>query len=149
VTERPLHLLAPRFRNWDELLLAAVDVVILDAREGGQALGDLRWGTVNSRIRHPLSGGIGVLARWFDMEDLPLDGGANVPRQRVGTLAASERLVVAPGHEERGLFHMPGGQSGHPLSAHYRDGHVAWVRGDPTPFLPGRTVHRLVLTARR
>ena len=32
---------------------------------------------------------------------------------------------------------MPGGQSGHPLSPHYADGHAAWAKGEPTPFLPG------------
>jgi penicillin amidase len=41
---------------------------------------------------------------------------------------------------------MPGGQSGHPLSPHYRDSHEAWASGKPTPFLPGEAVHRLELT---
>jgi penicillin amidase len=60
---------------------------------------------------------------------------------------ASERLVVSPGDEKNGLFHMPGGQSGHPLSPFYRSGHGNWARGDPTPFLPGPTEHRLTLVA--
>jgi penicillin amidase len=54
-------------------------------------------------------------------------------------------MVVSPGKEALGLFHMPGGQSGHPLSPHYRDGHAAWVRGEATPFLPGAAVHVLTL----
>jgi penicillin amidase len=41
---------------------------------------------------------------------------------------------------------MPGGQSGHPLSPHYRDAHPAWVNGEPTPFLPGPAVQTLHLT---
>jgi penicillin amidase len=40
---------------------------------------------------------------------------------------------------------MPGGQSAHPLSPFYRAGHQAWVRGEPTPFLPGPTQHTLTL----
>jgi penicillin amidase len=40
---------------------------------------------------------------------------------------------------------MPGGQSGHPLSPFYRAGHAAWVRGEPTPFLPGEPAHVLRL----
>ena len=51
---------------------------------------------------------------------------------------ASERMVVAPGHEETGIFHMPVGESGNPLSPHYRDGHAAWV-GRPADALPART----------
>jgi penicillin amidase len=41
---------------------------------------------------------------------------------------------------------MPGGQSGHPLSPYFRAGHEAWARGEPTPFLPGKTEHTLTLT---
>jgi penicillin amidase len=58
---------------------------------------------------------------------------------------ASERFVVAPGHEDEGLFMMPCGQSGHPLSPNYGDGHRDWVAGRPVPFLPGPPVHTLTL----
>ena len=34
-------------------------------------------------------------------------------------------------------MHMPTGQSGHPLSPFYANSHDAWVKGEPTPFLPG------------
>ena len=52
-------------------------------------------------------------------------------------------MVVAPGHEEDGIIHMPGGQSGHLLSPFWGAGHQAWVRGEPTPFLPAKTQHSL------
>ena len=39
--------------------------------------------------------------------------------------------------DEDGYFDMPGGQSGHPLSPYYGSGHNNWVKGEPTPFLPG------------
>jgi penicillin amidase len=42
-------------------------------------------------------------------------------------------------------MHMPGGQSGHPLSEFYRAGHEAWVHGEPLPFLPGPPQHTLKL----
>ena len=42
-------------------------------------------------------------------------------------------------------MHMPTGQSGHPLSPFYANSHEAWVNGDPTPFLPGASAHRLTL----
>jgi penicillin amidase len=54
-------------------------------------------------------------------------------------------MVVSPGHEEAGIFHMPTGESGHPLSPHYGDMQASWVEGRATPFLPGRTAHTLVL----
>ncbi|MBS1222586.1 MAG: penicillin acylase family protein, partial [Proteobacteria bacterium] len=58
---------------------------------------------------------------------------------------ASERLVVAPGREAEGILHLPGGQSGHPLSPFYRAGHAAWATGEPLPLLPGPAAHRLRL----
>ena len=54
-------------------------------------------------------------------------------------------MVVTPGREDEGILHMPGGQSGHPLSAFWSAGHDAWVEGRPLPFLPGRAVHTLRL----
>jgi penicillin amidase len=63
-----------------------------------------------------------------------------------GANAASERMVVSPGREAEGIMQMPTGQSGHPLSPHYGDSHEAWVKGEPTPFLPGPPVHTLRLT---
>jgi penicillin amidase len=68
-----------------------------------------------------------------------------MPRIQAPKMGASERMGVSPGHEAEGYFHMPCGQSGHPMSPHYRDGHAAWVEGDRTSFLPGATQHKLVL----
>jgi penicillin amidase len=69
-----------------------------------------------------------------------------MPRFQAPSSGASERLVVSPGREAEGIFHMPVGQSGHPLSPYYQDGHEAWVNGEATPFLPGPAVHVLTLT---
>jgi penicillin G amidase len=68
-----------------------------------------------------------------------------MPRVQSPSFGASERFVVSPGREAEGIFHMPGGQSAHPLSPFFRAGHQAWVRGEATPFLPGPAVHRLTL----
>jgi penicillin amidase len=104
------------------------------------------WGEQNTtRIRHPLSSAVPLLGRWLDMPRHQLPGDAFMPRVQSPASGASQRMVVSPGQEAHGFFHMPCGQSGHPLSPHYRDGHAAWERGDPTPFLPGPPRHRLVL----
>jgi penicillin amidase len=55
----------------------------------------------------------------------------------------SERMTVSPGHEERGILNMPGGQSGHPLSPYFLAGHASWVKGEATPMLPGAAQHTL------
>jgi penicillin amidase len=75
----------------------------------------------------------------------PLPGDSDLPRVQGPDFGASERLVVSPGHEAEGILHLPGGQSGHPLSPYYRAGHAAWARGEPTPLLPGLAQHTLTL----
>jgi penicillin G amidase len=82
---------------------------------------------------------------WLAVPPVGLPGDVNMPLVQAPEFGASERMVVAPGHEDTGIFHMPGGQSGHPLSPFFLAGHEAWVRGDPTPFLPGPTLHQLTM----
>jgi penicillin amidase len=149
VTERPPHLLNPAFATWDAQLLSAVDLTLARiAKEG--ALADHPWGERNTgAFHHPLSLAVPALGRFLDLPPDPLPGDSNMPRVQSPSNGASERMVVSPGREAQGLFHMPGGQSGHPLSPHYRDGHAAWVKGEPTPFLPGPPVHVLTLEPAR
>ncbi|MBL9216525.1 MAG: penicillin acylase family protein [Opitutaceae bacterium] len=147
VQEKPARLLDPAHPSWDHLLLAAADAVIADADEAGLPLARMTWGAHNTlHMPHPFSRFLpGPLDRWLAMPAEPLPGDTDMPRVQSPTNGASMRMVVSPGHEEQGLFHMPGGQSGHPLSPFYRAGHAAWVKGEPTPLLPGPTRHTLVL----
>ncbi len=151
VTERPLHLLDLRYPSWQELFVAAVDETLDEIiGENKGALAERTWGEHNTvLIRHPISYGAPALRRWLDMPRASLPGDNHMPRVQTPRSGASERLVVSPGREEEGYFHMPGGQSGHPLSPHYGDGHGDWARGDPTPFLPGPPAHVLTLLPSR
>ena len=144
---KPSKLLNPKFASWDELLLAAADGVIASADQAGKSPAKYTWGSFNQlRMRHPFSRVLpGIFSSFFDMPVQPLPGDADMPRLQGTSFGQSERLVVSPGREEEGLFHMPGGQSGNPLSPFYRAGHQSWVNGDPTPLLPGATVHTLTL----
>ncbi len=144
--ERPLHLLDPQYASWDDLLRAAVDDTIATLEKSGLPLPAGTWGQRNrARIRHPFSSAFPLLGRWLDLPADPLPGDTDMPRVQSPSNGASQRLVVSPGRESEGIFHMPGGQSAHPLSPFFRAGHTAWVRGEPTPFLPGPAVHRLTL----
>jgi penicillin amidase len=143
VQERPPHLLTAEYLTWDELLLAAADDVLRWAGQQARPLARLTWGARNTvRIQHPFSRFLPPpLARLLDMPAEPLPGDNDMPRVQSPTFGASERFVVSPGHEEEGICHLPGGQSGNPLSLFYRAGHEAWARGEFTPFLPGPTAH--------
>jgi penicillin G amidase len=147
LVERPDHLLAPAEGSWDRLLVAAMEDVLASLPEGGRRdLASRTWGEQNTAaIRHPFSGALPGLARLLDLPAEPLAGDAHMPRVQGPDFGASQRLVVSPGREAEGILHQPGGQSGHPRSPFYRAGHAAWVRGEPTPLLPGPATHALVL----
>jgi penicillin amidase len=146
VRERPAHLLDGAEPSWEALLLHAFDDVLVALPGGGRDLAARTWGERNTAaIRHPLSSAIPLLGSLLDMRVEPLPGDEHMPRVQDPSFGASERMVVSPGRERDGIFHMPAGQSGHPLSPYYRAGHEAWARGEPTPFLPGPARHTLRL----
>jgi penicillin amidase len=148
--ERPAHLLSSNYPDWDAFLGAA-----LRASErlpsGCADLDSCTWGTVNAlHIAHPLSSALPFLGGFLDMPTVSVAGGRHdMPRIQGPDYGASERFSVAPGHENEGYFHMPGGQSGHPLSPFYRAGFSDWTRAKPTPLLPGPAAHSMRLTAAR
>jgi penicillin amidase len=146
-SQRPAHLLPRRFASWDALFLDAARDMSNELGKRGP-LAQRRWGERNTaHICHPLAKALPKFGeRWLCMPPDPLPGDGNMPRVQGPEFGASERMVVAPGHEEDGIIHMPGGQSGHLLSPFWGAGHQAWVKGEPTPFLPGKALHRLTLT---
>ena len=147
VIEQPEHLLPADYDNWQELMVEAVRENVRYFEEDFDGpLANRTWGERNmARIQHPFSQGMPMLSGFLDMPSEPLSGDADLPRAQSPTFGASERFSVAPGDEANGLMHMPTGQSGHPLSDFYRNGHDDWVRGRPSPFLPGETRHKLTL----
>jgi penicillin amidase len=147
LTERPQHLLARDYADWPGFLRAQVDATIAALAASCPQLPRCTWGAHNTaRIRHPLSRALPWLAAYLDMATVELPGDHDMPRVQDGAFGASERFAVSPGHESEGYLHLPGGQSGHPLSPYYRAGFMQWARGEPLPFLPGPTEHTLTLT---
>jgi penicillin amidase len=148
VTDRPLHMLASNYADWRQFLLAQADATLSDLGPNCRRLAGCRWGSRNPvHIQHPLSRALPLLSRFLDMPEIELPGDHDMPRVQEGSIGASERFAVSPGHEDQGYIHIPGGQSGHPLSPYYRRGFMDWARGTPTPFLPGPAEHRLILAA--
>ena len=146
VEQRPDHLLAARYPSWDAFLLEAADAAAA-LPPACRSLLLCTWGAVHvTRVTHPLSAALPVLAGVLDMPEAHIPGDRDMPRVIESGYGASERFSVSPGREQEAYFHMPGAQSGHPLSPYYRRGFDAWVRGEPTPFLPGGTAHVLTLS---
>jgi penicillin amidase len=147
VSEQPAHLLPAAYDSWQALMVESVRENIRYFEENFDGpLAERSWGELNTaRITHPLSSAMPMLSRFLDMPANPLSGDVDMPKAQGPTFGASERFSVSPGDEANGVMHMPTGQSGHPLSDFYRDGHEDWVKGRASPFLPGEAEYRLVL----
>ncbi|WP_144151896.1 penicillin acylase family protein [Paraburkholderia sp. BCC1885] len=135
--------------DWRAFMLERIDHAIAQLPPGVK-LADAHWGERNrAAIEHPFArivpAWLASVRGWLSAPADPLPGDFNMPRVQGPSFGASERIVVSPGREQNGFLEMPGGQSGHPLSPYFLAGHEAWVHGDATPFLPGKTVHQLQL----
>jgi penicillin amidase len=149
VSSQPLHLLDPRYKSWDELLLAAADAVVAVNAEQGPRLADRTWGERNTmEIEHPLSEALPIVGRRLSMPPRQLPGDDDMPRVQHPDYGATLRMVVSPGREAEGIFQMPGGESGNPLSTHYGDLYDSWAAGAAAPLLPGKPAAVLELVPR-
>ena len=149
VTQRPENLRNPKYRSWGDQMLSAADEVIDLFTRGGASLADRTWGERNVvRIEHPLSAGLPLIGRWLSMPPRELPGDDYMPRLQEPDFGATLRIVVSPGHEGESIYEVPGGESGNPLSVHYKDSFDAWADGDAAPFLPGDSRSTLVLVPR-
>ncbi|SES80526.1 penicillin acylase family protein [Thalassotalea agarivorans] len=131
--------------SWQTMFAKTLDKTLSDMTKE-QPLSAATWGQQNtSDIKHPLSSAIPFIGRYLDMPQKQLAGDSYMPRVQGKAFGASQRMIVAPGHEENGIFHMPTSQSGHPWSPYYRIGHSDWEEGKASPFLPGETRYKLTL----
>lgn len=137
LTERPAALVPPPYQSWDALIDTTLAELAGDVAAAG-GVDSYRWGDRNNAgVRHPLARLLPPLSHLTDPPDQPMPGDTLQPRAQAPGFGASERYAVSPGLEKQGYFHMPGSQSGNPLSPYYLAGHQDWVAGKPTPFLPG------------
>ncbi|POZ52012.1 penicillin acylase family protein [Methylovulum psychrotolerans] len=148
LTAKPPSLLPDKqhFPNWEafllKLLIQAEGKVLAGHSADFQEV--FAWGTVNQvAIAHPFSDSLPLLQRWLDMPQAAVSGCDECVRMYTPGIGDSERLIVSPGREGNGILHMPGGQSGHPLSPHYGDQQQAWTEGIVLPLEAGTSQHRL------
>jgi penicillin amidase len=154
ITSQPPNLLNPKYERWDLRILASLDRALdqlkTECDVSDKKLSDCTWGRRNTlNMEHPLAPSLPLVGRLLRMPREQLSGDNDMPHVQGVAFGASERFAVSPGRESEGYFHMPGGQSGHPLSPYFGAGHEAWVKGEPTPFQPGEARHRLELSPQR
>ena len=145
INEQPDSFLLETSKSWQDYFIDALNITVADMTIN-QSIEQATWGQQNTtNIRHPLTNGIPFIGNWLNMPATALAGDSYMPNVQGKAFGASERMVVSPGYEASGIFHMPTSQSGHPWSPYYGLGHQDWEQGRPSPFLPGPTKYTLTL----
>jgi penicillin amidase len=128
LAERP----AEWARDYDDLLLRSLASSVKEMRENPAAA---VWGRyLETTIEHPVGHRIPVLRRWFDIGPFPQSGATSTVKQTTRRLAPSMRLVVDLADFDRSLHVLTTGQSGQPLSPHYKDQWPAYHEGRSFPL---------------
>ncbi|MCA9634925.1 MAG: penicillin acylase family protein [Myxococcales bacterium] len=131
-------------QGWPALIADALaEVQGRLVRERGRDPSRWRWGEVRPlTLRHPV-GDVKAFASIFNLGPIACGGDGNTIAQAspppLDPLAnpvaiASLRMVVEVGAWEEARFVLPGGNSGNPLSPHYRDMLPLWERGEGVPI---------------
>jgi penicillin amidase len=139
LTQRPAGMLNSRYHDdWRQMITDTIRQTRqeLHRQYPDTDLTNLSWGrTHGMTLQHPFSRVAPILGNVLDMPAFASDGCASVcVRVMDNGHGASERLVLSPAHPDDAIFHMPGGQSGHPLSPHYRDQQLFWQNGIASPL---------------
>jgi penicillin amidase len=140
----------PRVESCEELLSASLEKALADLRQRyGADPARWRWGTAHeARQRHRPFSRSAWLRGYFD---ITVPSGGDSYTLNVGRMdfaddaepyanrhAASLRAIYDLGDPEASVFIHPGGQSGNPLSAHYRSFAALWARGEYVPMITER-----------
>jgi penicillin amidase len=137
------------YGSWDNLILSQLEQSLsaVQAKHLNTPLPNLAWGLEN-RVsqQHPFSRVMPLLSVFLDMPDAALSGCSGFcVRADHSSFGASERMVVSPGHSQDSILHMPGGQSGHPLSVNYQDQQPYWLNGQALSLFADKPIHTLQL----
>jgi penicillin amidase len=109
----------------------------------GHKIADWKWGSRRKlTISHPLASQK-PLDRIFNLGPVALGGDANTVSQAASppsdpfsriTPIASMRMSIDVGKWQNNRFVLSSGQSGNPLSPHYDDMLVMWLKGEGVPI---------------
>ena len=148
INTKPASWVNPQFKNWDEQLASAFSKAITQlGAQFGNNLQNWQWGKVNELvIAHPFAKQMPLLAKLLNMPTTAGFGDTFMPAVQGRDFGASQRFVAQPGHLEHAILTIPGGQSGHPLSAFYRAGFSDYIELKQTPLLPQTLIHQIEIS---
>ncbi|HSB75968.1 MAG TPA: penicillin acylase family protein, partial [Terriglobales bacterium] len=118
---QPARWLPPKFRNYDELLAAAVNAAM--ARPGVPAdVANWHWGELNPvEINHPIFGAVPILRHWAGPGRHPQSGDSYTVKAVGRHFGPSERTTVDLADLDHSTLNIVTGQSGNLFSPYYMD----------------------------
>ncbi len=128
------------FADWDrELLRALQDGVEEGARRQGPDVKKWKWGEYNQMaVANPILRAVPWAGKYFQIGPVGVGGSSTTVKQTTPRMGPSMRMVVDFGDPRGGLLNLPFGQSGHPLSGHFKDQWEAFRDGRSFPlWFPG------------
>jgi penicillin amidase len=131
LTERPARWLPPKFKSYDDLLMASADQGVTslgrDARKAETSA--WRWGRLNALVMlHPL-GRWGLQQRLLGVGPMEQPGTVYCIRAAQSSHGPTMRFVADLGEWDNSLMNITLGESGQYGSPHYRDQFSAWFEG--------------------
>ncbi|MBL8239904.1 MAG: penicillin acylase family protein [Bryobacterales bacterium] len=111
------------FADWDhELLRALQEGVEEGARRQGDDVRKWKWGEYNKLVvASPVLRNLPWVASYFQIGPAGMSGSSTTVKQTSARVGPSMRMVVDFGDAQGGVLNLPIGQSGHPLSRHFKD----------------------------
>jgi penicillin G amidase len=155
--DQPARWLPSRYKSYDELLTAALEIAVTGERGPFKIRSWTRAKEFPSSFEHPIFGrspwlrailpqsvtGPGIVALDGDQWTVKANGRFHGP---------SERITVDLADLDKSTMNVVTGQSGQPLSPHYLDQWPAWLNGTTFPWkfsdkaVEGAAAHTLTLT---
>lgn len=130
--ERP----AGWFPDWDALLIRCLGEGIEDgAKSEGSRVSRWDYGQMlELRIPHPVFGQLPLIGTYFNIGPVPMSGSGNTIKQTTRRLGPSMRMIVDLSNLDASLQNITIGESGQPLSFHYKDQWKAYYGATSFPM---------------
>ncbi len=138
------------YRNWDELLTAAVSKAMKDGNAPGN-VADWSYGSWHvAELDHPLARFLPYLGRLADQGPLPLAGDKTTVKQAGRAFGPSQRFTMDWSDVDGSTENIVLGESGNPLSPYFRDQWNDWYGGTTfaLPFSPEAVAKQTTHTLR-
>src|SRR5580658_1389409 len=124
------------FPDYDQVLLKSLGEGIENGvKLQGSKLSRWDYGQYDElRLTHPVDGQLPVVGRYFNIGPVAMSGSSTTIKQTTRRLGPSMRMIVDLSDLDRSLQNITIGESGQPLSRHYKDQWSAYYGATSFPM---------------